>query len=140
MPSFISNCILYIRNNKKEEGLTGYPSLLSEVRTNLFLLLSPLLFYIDSSDGRAIERKVDIHRHSFQICSHIFFVIVIKKMDNVVLTSATQISPDSGTIISSQTFPLATSELPTVEALLGNPLEPVGQTNIDGNFQARHGC
>jgi hypothetical protein len=53
-------------------------------------------------------------------------------MDNVVLTSASQISPNSGDMLSSQSVPLE----PTVETLVvGNPLEPVDETKVDGNFQ-----
>jgi hypothetical protein len=54
-------------------------------------------------------------------------------MDNVVLTSASQISPNSGNPLNSLTVP---SESSTIESLVENPLEPVGQTNVDGNFQA----
>ena len=61
-------------------------------------------------------------------------------MDNVVLTSATQISPITGNPLNPQPVPPLASEpetTTTVEALLSNPLEPVGQTDVDGNFQAR---
>lgn len=51
-------------------------------------------------------------------------------MDNVILTSATQINPDSGE-------PLNSEALPGIEALVATPLEPVGESNLDGNFQTR---
>lgn len=51
-------------------------------------------------------------------------------MDNVVLTSATQINPDSGHPLTSE----PTSS--TIAALVDTPLEPVvDQSNVDGNFQ-----
>ncbi|CAF0737531.1 unnamed protein product [Adineta steineri] len=59
-------------------------------------------------------------------------------MDNVVLTSASQISPNSGNPLSSQSVPPVASDSTTIEALLGNPLEPpstVDETKVDGNFQ-----
>ena len=46
-------------------------------------------------------------------------------MDNVVLTSATHISPSGG-----EPMPSA------IDALVATPLEPVEQTEVDGNFQA----
>jgi hypothetical protein len=61
-------------------------------------------------------------------------------MDNVVLTSATQISPNSGIPLNLQPMPSLTSEVETtttIESPIENPLEPVEQTDIDGNFQAR---
>jgi hypothetical protein len=57
-------------------------------------------------------------------------------MDNVVLTSASQISPNSGNPLNSLTVPSVPSESSTIESLVENPLEPIGQTNVDGNFQA----
>jgi hypothetical protein len=60
-------------------------------------------------------------------------------MDNVVLTSASQISPNSGIPLNPQPVPLLTSEpetTTTIESVVSNPLEPVGQTDVDGNFQA----
>jgi hypothetical protein len=56
-------------------------------------------------------------------------------MDNVILTSASQISPNSGNMFDSQSVPPVASES-AIESLVGNPLEPVEQTNVDGNFQA----
>ncbi|CAF3465983.1 unnamed protein product [Rotaria sp. Silwood1] len=61
-------------------------------------------------------------------------------MDNVVLTSASQISPKSGSPLSSQIIPSVTVEpvtIPIIESHVENPLESIEQTNIDGNFQAR---
>ncbi|CAF0835226.1 unnamed protein product [Rotaria sordida] len=61
-------------------------------------------------------------------------------MDNVVLTSASQISPKSGSPLNSQPIPSVTVEsitTSTIESLVEIPLESVEQTNIDGNFQAR---
>ncbi|CAF1571914.1 unnamed protein product [Adineta ricciae] len=55
-------------------------------------------------------------------------------MDNVVLKSATHISPDGGSPLNAQ--PVA-SDNSTIDALVSVPLEPVDQTNVDGNFQAR---
>ena len=49
-------------------------------------------------------------------------------MDNVILTSATQINPDSGE-------PLNAEVTPGIEALVTTPLEPIEENNIDGNFQ-----
>ena len=46
-------------------------------------------------------------------------------MDNVVLTSASQISPTGG-----EPMPAA------LDALVATPLEPVGLSEVDGNFQA----
>jgi len=54
-------------------------------------------------------------------------------MDNVVLTSASQISPNSGNPLNSLTVPSVPSESSTIESLVENP---IGQTNVDGNFQA----
>ena len=60
-------------------------------------------------------------------------------MDNVVLKSATHINPDTGIPLNSQIdLPLSVSETETtstIAALVNNPLEPVEQTNVDGNFQ-----
>jgi hypothetical protein len=85
---------------------------------------------------RSIERKVETH---IDIHLKIFFLIVIEKMDNVVLTSASQISPNSGNPLNPQPIlPLVSEPLAitsTIESLIGNPLEPVEQTNVDGNFQ-----
>jgi len=47
-------------------------------------------------------------------------------MDNVVLTSATPLEPSAP----------ESEPTPTVEALTSNPLEPIDQTNVDGNVQA----
>ncbi len=61
-------------------------------------------------------------------------------MDNVVLTSASQISPDSDNPFHHQSVsPLASEPLPTstIESFVETPLEPVEQTDVDGNFQAR---
>lgn len=64
-------------------------------------------------------------------------------MDNVVLTSASQISPNAGVPLNPQPVLTSTSEpgpesTATIDALVvGNPLDPVEQTDIDGNFQAR---
>ena len=51
-------------------------------------------------------------------------------MDNVVLTSATQINPDSG-------HPLSSEPTPTITALVTTPLEPVGENHVDGNFHTQ---
>jgi hypothetical protein len=62
-------------------------------------------------------------------------------MDNVVLTSASQISPNAGSPLHMQCVQALASEpatSSTVESsVVENPLEPVGQTDVDGNFQAR---
>ena len=57
-------------------------------------------------------------------------------MTNVVLTSACQIDPDSGSTLDpvTTTEPIPTS---TIESSNENPLEFVEQTNTDGNFQAK---
>src|SRR5690242_19845900 len=57
-------------------------------------------------------------------------------MDNVVLTSASQISPNAGVPLNSQSSEPPTTPPPTVESSVENPLEPVEQTEVDGNFQA----
>lgn len=68
-------------------------------------------------------------------------------MDNVVLTSACQISPESGVPLNIQlnpptatTEPEATPEPITEPSCVENPTESapsVEQTEVDGNFQAR---
>ncbi|CAF4344895.1 unnamed protein product [Rotaria sp. Silwood2] len=61
-------------------------------------------------------------------------------MDNVVLTSASQISPKSGSPLNSQSIPPITVESVTTTAIESHvecSLESVEQTNVDGNLQAR---
>jgi hypothetical protein len=64
-------------------------------------------------------------------------------MDNVVLTSATQISPNSGNPLNPLPIPSLALEpetattTTTIEELVTNPLEPTEQNQVDGNFQAR---
>ncbi|UJR16326.1 hypothetical protein I4U23_003232 [Adineta vaga] len=57
-------------------------------------------------------------------------------MNNVILTSASPINPDEGTLLSPQIVQPVASENSTIDALVAIPLEPVEQTNVDGNFQA----
>ena len=60
-------------------------------------------------------------------------------MDNVVLTSASQISPSAGHPLNPDGLPPLASEPvsnATLEALVATPLEPLGENHIDGNFQA----
>ncbi|CAM2706098.1 unnamed protein product [Rotaria socialis] len=61
-------------------------------------------------------------------------------MENVVLTSATHISPKSGSPLCSQFVPIVTDEAVTtltLESNIENPTESVEQTETDGNFQAK---
>ncbi|CAF4128516.1 unnamed protein product [Rotaria magnacalcarata] len=61
-------------------------------------------------------------------------------MENVVLTSATHISPKSGSPLCSQFVPIVTDEAVTtltIESSVENPSESVEQTETDGNFQAK---
>lgn len=62
-------------------------------------------------------------------------------MQNVVLTSATQISPKAGSPLSSQHVPPVTEESATTLTIespnVENPPESVEQTDVDGNFQAK---
>jgi hypothetical protein len=67
-------------------------------------------------------------------------------MDNITLTSSSQTSPNTGNPLNPLPIPPLASEPPstsTIEALVSTPLEPVlttvepiGQTNVDGNVQA----
>lgn len=57
-------------------------------------------------------------------------------MDNVVLKSATPLDPMVDTNDFQPTAPQPESTTTTIEALTSNPLEPVDQTNVDGNVQA----
>jgi hypothetical protein len=64
-------------------------------------------------------------------------------MDNVVLTSSSQISPNTGNPLNPRPISPLASEPPstaTIEALVSTPLEPlpatVGTSDVDGNFQA----
>ena len=56
-------------------------------------------------------------------------------MDNVVLTSTSQISPNSGVPLNSQSSEPPTTPPPIVESFVENSLELVEQTDVDGNFQ-----
>jgi hypothetical protein len=67
-------------------------------------------------------------------------------MDNIALTSSSQTSPNTGNPLNPLPIPPLASEPPstsTIESIVSSPLEPVlttvepvGQTNIDGNVQA----
>jgi CHASE3 domain sensor protein len=67
-------------------------------------------------------------------------------MDNIVLTSSSQTSPNTGNPLNPQPIPPLASEpatTSTIESIVSTPLEPIstkiestGQTNIDENVQA----
>jgi hypothetical protein len=67
-------------------------------------------------------------------------------MDNIALTSSSQTSPNTGNPLNPLPIPPLASEPPstsTIESIVSSPLEPVlttvepiGQTNTDGNVQA----
>ncbi|CAF0801217.1 unnamed protein product [Adineta steineri] len=67
-------------------------------------------------------------------------------MDNIGATSSSQTSPNTGNPLNPQPIPPLASEpatISTIESIVSSPLEPVlttvepvGQTNIDGNVQA----